>query len=436
LDVIPISLEPSSIRFETGSKLREIKARAFCTCSQRESLSLPPSLEHIGEHLFDSQYDPAGPSVQTLTFEPGSKLSRIDGHAFSNCLNLKSICLSASLRQLDATAFIDTGITAIEIELGNPYFSVGGGFVIRQKSSRSLVRYFGTSPDVLVDNTIDIIGKSCFESCCSIRMVGFAPQSRVRVIRGRAFADCRALRSISIPSSVEYLHKDCFHSCTSLSAVSFPSGAKFRKLPRGAFMNCPSLRSIIIPSSVEVIAGACFDGCKSMASVTFESPSNLKRIESTAFAGCEQLTSFVLPSSVEILGRMCFPCCLLLTNFTILEPSHLVACLSLPPCLSGTFAVPDSVEGLEYGACAESRPPLVLTFGRESKLCWVDKGYPDVFHYQPDQLQAVFVHLTTASLKRVRSNLEYPFGARDPKLRYPSSPWPVNRESDVSSDEA
>jgi hypothetical protein len=430
---IPGYLSPPAIRFESGSKLREIRANAFNTCHQLEFLSLPPSLEYIGESIFQGEYPPAGPSLTNLVFEPGSKLVRIDGPAFSECHNLTSICLPASLRQLDATAFIHTGITTIAVESGNPYFYVRGAFLIRQKSSTSLVRYFGTSPGVLIDNVIEVIGKSCFQTCRSIRRIDFVPRSRVRVIRSQAFLGCAALRFICLPSSVERLHKNCFQSCPCLPEVLFASPAKVNNLSRAAFVNCPALQSMVIPASVEVIERLCFTRCELLTSVTFESPSNLKRIGDSAFARCTKLAGFSLPSSVEFVGHRCFSGCFLLTNLTVSATGHLVTLGSLPPFLSGSFAVPDSVEVIECELPLASLflgPPLVLTFGSDSRLRVFAAG-PALVH-----LRGVFVGLATPTLKHLRSRLEFCYADNEEGTgRRSNGEAAADAESDLSSDQ-
>jgi hypothetical protein len=203
----------SSLTFEADSKLAAIEEEVF-SCPSLTSVSIPASVETIcslsfakssvskiaigeGNVTFAFCGDclinvPASSVVRyfgdqeaialtgdlkslctgyfspsSLTFEPGSKLSRIEDHAFSHCSILKSISIPASVESL---------------------------------------------------------GDQCFYECSSLSSVTFGSGSKLVGIEARAFATCPRLKSISIPSSVESFGDQCFYECRSLSSVTFESG--------------------------------------------------------------------------------------------------------------------------------------------------------------------------------------------------------------------
>jgi hypothetical protein len=420
-----------TLEFGDGSKLREIQENAFCGCPCIESLSIPQSVQYLGRHLFDNAPYPNGSHLKTLAFEPGSQLVRIDEHAFSGCRNLESIRLPASLRRIAGSAFSESGVSKLEIESGNPYFSIHDSHLIQHKSSVSILRYFGRDSDVLIDCPAEIIGPLSFDGNRWVRWVTFAAGTRVRVIRTEAFARCSYLESICIPSSVEYLHRNCFENCSRLSAVSFARGSGLRKLSQSAFEWCETLGEITIPSSVEVLGHGCFRSCRVLQSVSFESESKLRTIKGFAFSFCGQLRSFSVPSSVEFLGDFCFEGCQSLTTFAVLAPSHLLTVRSFPPNLRGSISVPDSIETFHWASHTFAFPHVygfvILNFGLESRLraITVTATLPGfVWRRCP----CVFEQLSSPALKRLRASLEF-------SVADGYAPWYCENDSEGETDD-
>jgi hypothetical protein len=89
-----------------------------------------------------------------------------------------------------------------------------------------------------------------------------------------AFADCTALKSISLPSSVEILSRECFSGCTSLDSLIFESGSELKRIEAKAFARCSSLQSICIPQSLNALCKSWALG-SSLQTVVFESAASL-----------------------------------------------------------------------------------------------------------------------------------------------------------------
>jgi hypothetical protein len=109
--------------FEAGVELREIPSYFFDGFNSLQSICIPASVEVIQRDAFVDAFEDFS-CVQTLTFEAGSKLQRIEKLAFSGCASLKSICLPASVTEIGGGAFCDSGIREISIEDGNRHFVV------------------------------------------------------------------------------------------------------------------------------------------------------------------------------------------------------------------------------------------------------------------------------------------------------------------------
>jgi hypothetical protein len=87
------------------------------------TVTLSNHIEILGQSSFDSCH-----SVCSLTFESGSRLTRIEANAFDNYYSVRSICLPASLQVIDGSALTKTRISPITVEEGNQHFHVVGDF--------------------------------------------------------------------------------------------------------------------------------------------------------------------------------------------------------------------------------------------------------------------------------------------------------------------
>jgi hypothetical protein len=106
-------------------------------------------------------------SLRTISFESNSKLSRIEGSAFSES-GLRSIHLPASL---------------------------------------------------------EVICESCFSHCKSLESISFAPNSKLSRIEGWAFC-ASGLLAIHLPAAVLVIYESCFSECKSLGSVIVDGGSK------------------------------------------------------------------------------------------------------------------------------------------------------------------------------------------------------------------
>ena len=322
-----------------------------------EKIILPNTLTTIGQYAF---YDCT--SLQTVTFEKGSRLKTIEESAFEDCTELTSIEIPASVETIEDSAFKGCSkLATVTFEKGSQLKAIWGGYYAGSSSYHSYSYYYGAFSDCTALTSIEIpasvetIEAAAFMRCSKLATVTFEKGSKLKTIGGGyssssssttttaysyyygAFSDCTALTSIEIPASVETIKATAFQGCSSLATVTFEKGSKLKTIGGsyysyyyGAFYGCTSLTSIEIPASVETIEAAAFMRCSKLATVTFEKGSKLKTIGGSyysyyygAFYGCTSLTSIEIPASVETIEAAAFMRCSKLATVTFEKGSKL-----------------------------------------------------------------------------------------------------------------
>lgn len=91
----------------------------------------------------------------------------------------------------------------------------------------------------------------------SVRINGVS--YKVTRVANNAFANCKSLTKVTIPSSVTSIGQKAFANCTKLKAVTIP--AKVTKIEKSAFSGCKSLKTVTIKSTkVKTIGKSAFKG--------------------------------------------------------------------------------------------------------------------------------------------------------------------------------
>lgn len=174
----------------------------------------------------------------------------------------------------------------------NIYGGNSADFVIR---GGVLERYNGAATDVVIPNSVRIIGEYAFNKTAVTSVT--IPVS-VQEIGQSTFRDCRSLTSVVIPDSVQLIRSGAFSGCSSLPSITIPDSVQL--IDTWAFDGCSSLTLVTIPDSVQSIAGWAFKGCRSLTSISI--PSSVNYIDTLAFHACDALKKVVLHGTPHIVS--------------------------------------------------------------------------------------------------------------------------------------
>lgn len=347
-----------TVTFKAGSKLQKIAARAFENCSKLQSISLPDSVQTIEEKGFaycknlgavdfgnglkeidnyafcDSgvtrvRIPDSTTAVGASAFSGcdslnevtlGSGLKGIERGVFSNCSNLKQIEIPDNITYISDEAFMDAGLTSVEIP--DSVTSIGFGAFYGCESLKKVV----------IGNNLAYIADNAFTSCALTEIMW---GGKVEKIGTESFSNNKNLTTVSIPNSVTEIEYGAFNRCDNLSNVEIPDSVEaiggFAFDNEGNDTRSTNTKWYDAQADGDVYAGKVYykykgeapadtvvtikDGTKGIAGYAFYMQKNLKEvvipdsvnnIGEVAFMGCESLKTVTIPESVKVIGREAF----------------------------------------------------------------------------------------------------------------------------------
>jgi len=173
------------------------------------NLVIPADVTVIEEGQFQEEED--HPYLRSVTFEPGSKLERIEKNAFSRCALLKDITIPAGVTTIGERAFFESGLESATFLKGSKLETIGANAFLSCKSLSSIT----------IPASTKTIAHGAFSLAENLRSVEFEKNSRLETIGDNAFVGCSSLESITIPASVTSVGSNIFFSCDNLRCFHY-----------------------------------------------------------------------------------------------------------------------------------------------------------------------------------------------------------------------
>ena len=229
---------------------------------------------------------------------------------------------TACLTTLILSVFFSISASAYDVTVDGIYYDIFGTTVTVTSGLKKYSGYIVIPESITYNN-----------SKYSVTSIGY-----------RAFEDCTALTSVTIPNSVTSIGSKAFYYCSGLTSVTIPNSVT--SIGSKAFSNCSCLTSITIPNSVTSIGDGAFYGCSGLTSITI--PNSVTSIGESAFYGCSGLTSVTIPNSVTSIGDMAFYGCTGITQTIIVNDMFFF----LPKGYEGHYSIPENISTIVGGAFA------------------------------------------------------------------------------------
>ncbi len=330
-----------------------IGANAFTNCTELRSVQLPAGLKSIGAEAFsgcaclEKPAIPAGVSVGENAFR-GTKEVHECSFADSWSSDGESHwhkCTSCNKTSEPAAHTYDGGVCSVCGQQRSDTLAEGAAGGLRWTLTHSgtlTVSGEGALSAVPID------GSSEPWQAYTGRIIALVLEDGVTAVGSGNFADCTALRSVSLPASVTELDLKAFSGCVSLAVYNVAAGNPAYASDNGVLFDAGKLKllsypaaraggsyavpgtvgsiaarafagarlvSLTVPDSVTSIGEGAFSGCKNLKSVRLSQ--NLTRLEASLFSGCAALEEISIPDSVTTLGKAVFSGCASLREITV-----------------------------------------------------------------------------------------------------------------------
>lgn len=377
----------------------------FKGCAKLKSVKLPRSVTKFGNNMFQGCASLTDLTTATL-------ITSVGDYAFAGCgtMELGTIIKDATI--FGKYCFALTGIK----EFTAPQFmtEIPEGMFNESKIEK-----------LSLGNLIQKIGKNAFAYCKSLNNVTIP--SSVTIIEDEAFAACPSLTNFNLTGGNivfgDYVFRTCVRTTTEgtlhtpLTSLYIPKEIISIKSPgSSALALCPSLKEIIfedgsqctefgicggmeglesitLPNSIKKLSPGAFEVCQNLRQITL--PDNLTEISKNAFRYCKKLSNITLPASVEVIGDYAFENAGLI-SISIPEKVKAITYLTFKGCTSLSDVELKTVETLDYSAfrgCTKLRKitlPATLTIITNSDVA---TGFKEVICLatNPPQLQKAFV---------------------------------------------
>ena len=177
-------------------------------------------------------------------------------------------------------------------------------------------------------HNLNELGERSFSGCSNIEELDLS-NSKLTSIPEGAFAYCKNLKTIKLPSTITSIGDEAFYNCQSLTNIEGLDKCNLKSIGSAAFSNCKALENLDFSKSTFTnVPSKAFNGCSALAKITL--PNTLTTIGGYAFYACysipqldlsntalttlenyalyqmRETTKFSLPDSISSIGTHAF----------------------------------------------------------------------------------------------------------------------------------
>ena len=212
--------------------------------SVAESLVIPESVTKHGiEYDVVSIGDKAFYGCGEITSLDLGSVESVGLKSFANCVDLKTVVIPETLKDIGGYAFYGCGLTAVDIT---------GDDVVIGKSAFSACK---SMKDVKFSGTGAVIGTNAFyknNRVATLDLTGVAS------VGFKAFPYCNGMTKLVIPGEVGVVGGYAFYKCANLKEVLIGEGVT--GLDRSAFSGCNAITKIAFPTTLQTVGPNAFYG--------------------------------------------------------------------------------------------------------------------------------------------------------------------------------
>ena len=139
------------------------------------------------------------------------------------------------------------------------------------------------------------LGERSFSGCSNIEELDLS-NSKLTSIPEGAFAYCKNLKTIKLPSTITSIGDEAFYNCQSLTNIEGLDKCNLKSIGSAAFSNCKALENLDFSQSTFTnVPSKAFNGCSALAKITL--PNTLTTIGGYAFYACYSIPQLDLSNT-------------------------------------------------------------------------------------------------------------------------------------------
>ena len=308
----------SSVTFGNNSAVKTIGANAFGACQLSGTLSLPASVESIGFGAFygtensDNSEETSTNQITSIVFQ-GNNLKTIGQAAFKGNKITGTLTLPSSLEEIGDYAFWGK-----EDGTSNSISSIVFQGTALKIISAGAFEDNALTGTLTLPSGLEEIGNFAFagtENGLTNRITSLVFQgTALKKIGNFAFEDNALTGTLTLPSGLEEIGNSAFYgkndgTSNQITSIVF-QGNNLKTIGISAFANNKLTGTLTLPSGLEEIGSWAFYGCtdgltNQIASVVFQG-TRLKIIGDSSFKDNNITGALTLPSSVEKVENNAF----------------------------------------------------------------------------------------------------------------------------------
>ena len=356
-----------------GSVVMGIEANAFENAQNIISVTLPETIESIGDDAFSG----CDRIFEVINY---SSLEIIQGTHSHGKISYNAELIHTGELKYKTTA--KDGFVFANVEGTNFLVAyIGNEKKITLPESYNNEQYkihrnaFMRNPtleSVTISEGVFEIEFQAFSECMNLKEVYVS--KNVEAIGQAAFWFCENLEKVFIEDGVLYIGHEAFAGCTKLSQINLPNTVT--SLGEKVFAFCSSLKELVLPNKIDCLDLRIFSYCQSLESIVI--PNSVSRIVGLAFEYCISLKDVTIGSGVESISASAFESCTSLENISVSESNKFYT--SIDGSLYSkdgktilryavakkdiSFVIPESVKKIEKYAFAFSENLTSITLGK------------------------------------------------------------------------
>lgn len=139
------------------------------------------------------------------------------------------------------------------------------------------------------------LGERSFSGCSNIEELDLSNSKLTSIPKG-AFAYCKNLKTIKLPSTITSIGDEAFYNCQSLTNIEGLDKCNLKSIGSAAFSNCKALENLDFSQSTFTnVPSKAFNGCSALAKITL--PNTLTTIGGYAFYACYSIPQLDLSNT-------------------------------------------------------------------------------------------------------------------------------------------